>query len=341
MRGMELLERMELVDPAYVAAAAEVPDRKKKRLMTGRLLAACLSLGIILTVPGLAASVPAWYNALYAISPATAQFFQPVQRSCEDNGIRMEVVAVHMEENRAELYISLQDLTGERLDETIDLFDSYGIRTPFDCTGHCQKVSFDPQTQTATFLVTIAQWGEREIQGDKLTFTLEKLLCGKETFAGTVSGVDLVQAEQVAATQLVSPRGWSGEISVFERNGGTEACVLRPGAVLAVPTEGVALTGIGFVEGVLHVQVYYENILETDNHGMLALDNKITGEQVSCAGSVAFFDENGKGSYEDYLFPGLSAQELAEYELYGAFETARGTISGSWKVTVPLLETHR
>ena len=117
MRGMELLERMELVDPAYVAAAAEVPDRKKKRLMTGRLLAACLSLGIILTVPGLAASVPAWYNALYAISPATAQFFQPVQRSCEDNGIRMEVVAVHMEENRAELYISLQDLTGERLDE--------------------------------------------------------------------------------------------------------------------------------------------------------------------------------------------------------------------------------
>ena len=101
------------------------------------------------------------------------------------------------------------------------------------------------------------------------------------------------------------------------------------------------MTGIGFVEGVLHVQVYYENILERDNHGMLALDNKITGEQVSCAGSVAFFDENEKGSYEDYLFPGLSAQELAEYELYGAFETARGTISGSWKVTVPLLETHR
>ena len=339
MRGMELLEGMELVDPVYVAAADEVPKRKKKRLVTGKLLAACLCLGIVLTVPGLAAAVPAWYDALYGISPATAQFFQPVQLSCEDNGIRMEVVAVHMEANRAELYISLQDLTRERLDESIDLFDSYGIRTPFDCTGHCQKVAFDPQTQTATFLVTIAQWGEREIQGDKLTVTLGKLLCGKENFEGIVSGVDVAKAEQAPATQLVSLRGWSGEIPRLEQNGETKACVLRPGEVLAAPTEGATVTGIGFVEGALHVQVYYENILETDNHGILSLYNKITGEQVSCAGAVAFFDENGRGSYEDYLFPGLSAQELAEYELYGAFETARGTISGSWKVTVPLIET--
>ena len=81
-----------------------------------------------------------------------------MQRSCEDNGIRMEVTAAYIHENTAEIYLSLEDLTGTSFDETVDLFDSYRLHTPFDCTGHCQLASYDPDTHTATFLVTLEQW---------------------------------------------------------------------------------------------------------------------------------------------------------------------------------------
>lgn len=341
MRGSELLEQMALVEMDYVMAAEEMPKRRKKKGLTGRMLAACLCLGVLLTVPALAAVVPAWYDALYAISPATAQLFQPVRLSCEENGIRMEVIAVHIQEDTAEIYLSLQDLTQERLDSTIDLFDSYGIRTPFDCSGDCKMISFDPQTQTALFLLTITQWGGQEIQGDKLTFTLRELLCKKETFEGVISQVNLAEAEQNPAVQYVEPRGWSGETSPQEMNGETLVTVLQPRTNMASPVQGVTVTGVGYIEGVLHVQVYYESILETDNHGFLSLYEVATGERIGCAGSVAFYDEEGKGSYEDYLFPGITTEEIKDFELYGEFVTAPDKITGNWRVTVPLREMNQ
>ena len=40
----------------------------------------------------------------------------------------MEVEAVYVHADTAEIYLSMQDLTEERIDETVDLFDSYSIR---------------------------------------------------------------------------------------------------------------------------------------------------------------------------------------------------------------------
>ena len=70
----------------------------------------------------------------------------------------------------AQIYITMQDLEDTRVDETMDLFDSYAIHTPFACTGHCDLAGYDPDTRTATFLITIQQWNKQEITGDKLTF---------------------------------------------------------------------------------------------------------------------------------------------------------------------------
>ena len=103
MRGSELLNKMDLISPQHIHAADIQPRTKRTGLKKWCAIAACLCLVFILAVPVMAASMPAFYNMLYTVSPATAQFFKPVQLSCEDKGIRMEVSAAYLHEKIAEI----------------------------------------------------------------------------------------------------------------------------------------------------------------------------------------------------------------------------------------------
>jgi len=334
MRGNEFLDKMNLVDSAYVEAADRMPLRKISGLKKCFAIAACLCLAFSLAVPAMAASIPAFYEMLYTISPATAQFFKPVQLSCEDNGIRMEVTAAYIHEDTAEIYISMQDLEGTRLDGTTDLFDSYQIHTPFDCMAHCKFSSYDSNTQTATFLIMIEQWNKQDIIGDKLTFSIRKFLCNKKSYEGVIDDVHLGGIDLNTATQTVYPRGLSGIASVDEAQ-----TALKPVGSICSPIDGVNLTGIGYVDGYLHVQVYYENISKTDNHGWIYLIDSKTGGKIACDGSLSFSDEAEEGSYQDYIFTGIPADALGDYKLYGDFVTSSGSVEGNWSVTFPLKDT--
>lgn len=342
MRGYELLEKMELVDLAYVEAADEKGRLRKRGLARLGTVAACLCLILSLTTSVLAAKVPIFYHFLYTISPATAQFFHPVQRYCEDNGIRMEVVATYIHEDTAEIYISMQDLEQSRIDQSMDLFDSYSIHTPFDCTSHCKMVSYDPNTRTATFLITIEQWNAQNIIGDKLTFSVREFLSNKQTYEGILTDVNLNSAQRNPITQTVQPRGLGGT-KLIEKYGDSankgEIITLKSNEMITSPVDGVALTSIGYINGNLHIQVYYEDIGKTDNHGFLTLKNKYSNEVIDCFANISFFDEERKGSYEDYVFEGIPAETLSEYEVYGEFTTSAGSIEGNWSVTFPLKGT--
>lgn len=342
MRGSELLNKMELIDPEYILAAERKPVPKRNRLKKWYAIAACLCLIFCLAVPALAASMPVFYDMLYAVSPATAQFFKPVQLSCEDNDIRMEVSAVYIHENTAEIYISMQDLEGTKFDETIDLFDSYQINTPFDCTSHCILSDYDPDTHTAEFLITIEQWDAQKITGDKLTFSLREIIGKKETYEGIINDVTLSDTRLNNTPQSVYPRGIGGSefIEKYEDSDGQDLLtVLKPSGSICSPVDGVSLTGIGYVDGYLHIQICYKDILKTDNHGTLSLINKETDETISYDGSVTFFDNAGENSYEDYIFAEIPAETLGEYDLYGEFITSSGSIEGNWSVTFPLGNT--
>lgn len=338
MRGNELLDKMALVDFSYVEAAEKQPVRRKSSLKIWCAAAACLCLVFSLAIPVMAASVPAFYNMLYEISPATAQFFRPVQLSCEDNGIRMEAVAAYLHEDTAEIFVSLQDLEQARIDETIDLFDSYQIHTPFDCTGHCQLSGYDPDTHTAVFLITLEAYGLRQAEGDKLTFSIRKFLAHKKTFTGVMDAVPLNRMDLTTATQTVEPSGLGGTAlhEAYRNSAEGTLTVLKPGGSLYSPLPGILLTGIGYAEGRLHVQMYYENTSETDNHGFVSLMDGKTGKAIPAYGSIAFPDDARKGSYVDYVFTGIPMDAPGDYQLYGDFTASAGSVEGNWSVTFPL-----
>lgn len=320
-------------------AAAQKAPARPRRLRPLIALAAvlvCLALAVpAFAMPALAAD-PDGYALLYSISPAAAQFFKPVNRSDEDNGIRLTVDSVYLHSDTVEIYVSLQDLTGDRLDETTDLFDSYRINRGFDCSATCSLAGYDAQTRTARFLISITSFDGQDIEGDKLTFSLNRLLTGKTETEGAVTGLDLAAVQAEPATQQVTRRGGSGIAAEAGGSGAETRTALVPTGTLAAPAPGVAITAMGYVDGLLHIQVLYENILETDNHGQLWLENG--AEKLECLGTLSFFGENGSDSYEDYYFDVTPAQ-LADCTLYGSFVTADTLIEGNWEITFPLTET--
>ncbi len=126
--------------------------KKHRRPLPALGAAAAVVVCLMLTASVLAANVPEFYSALYAVSPRAAQFFIPVRQACEDNGIRMEVLSAYIHHDTAEIYISMQDTEGlGRIDETTDLYDSYSIHRPFSSAATCSLASYDPDIKRQRF----------------------------------------------------------------------------------------------------------------------------------------------------------------------------------------------
>ena len=323
MRSETLLDAIGDIRADYILEAKRPAKRRPilRALIAAALAVACLSATVCAMT---AADVGPAYELLYHIAPAAAQRLKPVHRSAEDQGIRVEVVSADVEGDRAEAYIAVTDLTGDRVDETLDLFDSYNIRTPRDSTGHCEFVSFDPETKTATFLVTVQNMDGSPFRGGRMTFSVRQFLSKKETWEGTIPVTADDDAPTVTAGQ-VEVRGGSGDSET--------AVFLAPGDSQFEPAEGAEITAVGEVDGHLHVQVYYRDIGRTDNHGWVWLLPEF-GPRIMPLGSEAFWDEAHTGSYEDYVFD--ASVSLDGAALYGEFTTCQTLIEGDWEITFPL-----
>ncbi|MGN0477876.1 MAG: DUF4179 domain-containing protein [Hominenteromicrobium sp.] len=313
------------------SAAARTAVHIRKARIRPILVFAALLVCFALAVPVFAAS-PAGYKILYSISPAAAQYFKPVNQSCEDNGIRMTVDSVYLSENAASFHISLQDLTGDRIDETTDLLDSYTLYSVFDYSTSCKLIQYNRQTRTAKFLVSIFAPDGHPIEGDKLTFSLRRFLSGKQEFEGELSGIDLTDVTRSSRTISAELRGWNGCRPHSDR-----FTALPPGEPLYSPVSGVDVTGLGYVDGKLHIQLCYADVLQTDNHGYIWLQTA-DGTKISDIGSGSFWDDKRKNCYEEYIFD-VDPEQLASCTVYGYFVTCDALTEGNWEITFALEET--
>lgn len=321
----------------------EKRDSKKARLFYRPAIAIvsiCLVLCFIM--PALAAGVDPVYQLMYMVSPNAAQFFVPVQKSDENNGIKMEVVSAYIHENVAEIYITLQDLTQDRVDETTDLFDSYDINRAFDSSSRCALVGFDKASKTATFLISIEAWGNKNIDGDKITFLVREFLSNKQTYDNIEIPIDLSTINAAGETQTVSCSG--GGAANYERfvefqNNPIALIPSYPMDEFAV--HGIELTGVGYINGSLHIQTAVKNSLEKDNHGVFYFkDDK--GNRIDTSYTFYFIDEDensGRIDYCNYVFD-IPQNALDAYTLHGDFVTTGMKTEGGWKVTFPLKKSN-
>lgn len=356
MNRKEVENMINNIDEKYVQEAGEYVLNNGKGKYKNRIIrrtaaiAAALALCFIISVPALsAAGVWPAYEILNSISPEIAKKLKPVNLSCEDNGIKMEVVSANIHDETADVYIALQDLTGDRIDETVDLFDSYDIHVPNDSIAHCEFVDYNDETKTATFLIQIEQ--SEKISGEEITFSVNRFLSGKQEYNKELSKDILKNVSKSPAVQLnENVRGVGGGVAAVDENGGTSDMNLNSNCdpldsinhylkedkkISYSPVDGVTVTAAGFVDGKLHIQVYYNDILKTDNHGEVYLKDR-KDNIINNVYSVSFWDKEECGSYEEYIFDISPETKLDNYTLYGDFTVGSKLTEGDWQVTFPI-----
>ena len=153
-------------------------ESRKKQVHTKSIIIAlaAIVLCVLLFLPVcVIADLDFAYDALYAVSPEIAQKLKPLREECEDNGIKLKFISSSVNEKGIEIFVSLEDLEEDRIDDTVDLFDSYSVNCPFPASNSCRFVEFDPENREALFLISIRQQDDQVITGDKITISMNRL----------------------------------------------------------------------------------------------------------------------------------------------------------------------
>lgn len=318
------------IDETITHMNKRVPQRKDV-LTAVKKLGVCVAAVLLLLFGGVSAAVAAGniqaYEIVYSLYPDMAKRLVPIHESCVDKGIKMSVEAIHIDGNTASIYLSLQDIEGSLIDESVDLFDSYSIHTNVAQIGGCTLVSYDEVNKLATFLVTVQQ--EESIAGKYMSFSVSKILTGKEELTLKLPQILLAEeTDNIMSLRDVKLRG-SGGVGDVNIN----SILISNKDQYYSPTQGAAITAYGFIDGKLHVQVYYEDILRYDNHGTIYLEKN--DEIVYPARSYSFWDEEQRGSFDEYIFD-IAFEEIQNYDIIGNFVTSQTLIEGNWNVSFPI-----
>lgn len=329
----------------------QMPDEMKARIQKNVVEAAqetdCLSislwkkpLAVVLAIvfflaiplPALAASVEPIYELMYLVSPALAQHFQPVQKSMVDQGIRMEVVSSYVNGDTVQIYITMQDLKGDRIQANTGLYDSYDIYKPFDSIGRCERVGYDAESKTVTFLITLTRMDGKDITAGKVTFSVREFL-NYTKYEDIEIPIDLQTIPTAIQTQKELDHSGGGGHAY---NPDSFRAIVPEQPNPNFPIDEIALTGIAFLDGKLHIQTRVEGYLENDHHGYFYLIDA-DGNQIKSDASYGFRDHsNGKRiRYTEEVFS-ITPKELSSCKLYGNFWTSSPLTKGNWRVTFPL-----
>ena len=334
MKTDTMLDAIGMIDDRFIEEAHRSVHLKKSRYRSIAVAAAAV-ICIALPLPAAtAAGSETAYAALYSVFPTAAQTFKPVQMSCIDNGIKMEVISADINGSEASVCLSMQDLESDRLDKTIDLFDCYNLNIPFDSSSHCSFTKYDPDTKTAYFMVHTERMDGKDIPERKVTFSVSKFLAHKQHIEGYIYDIDLNSVSEIPET--FRPEWINGCADGITPEIAENMDYLIPSETpLCYAADGMGITGIGFVDGQLHLQIFNETKHMTDNHGFISIivgsSKKITPE------GVAYFQhgDNNSDSYEEYVFD-ITPEELADARLYGEFVIAPPCIEGKWQITFRL-----
>lgn len=226
----------------------------------------CTLLLVLGIATGLAATVEAVNNKLYHYWPELAEALMPVNTSCEKLGIRMEVESAVVQDNKVMVVYSMQDLEGDRLNEysqaTIDeTAVQQGTHVSLEnIESTSLLLSYDPETRKATFAQEIEY--DRPVKG-----TNEKIRLGiPYLFLEEQVVTDLLPIlETYGENPAVIPASEADVLWYASWGGNVEQA--PEGLKLLDHTQNpevpihkhAAISGIGWIDGALHVQVHLVN----------------------------------------------------------------------------------
>ncbi|WP_084780398.1 hypothetical protein [Bacillus massilinigeriensis] len=323
----ELHERVKL---GVMKAKSEKPKRKFKRLMIPLVASAF----VVFSAGVAAASIPSFNNLVAIVSPEIALMLQPIETSTESDGIKMEVVAAMNDNEMAVIYVTMQDLTGNRIDETLDIYD-YSLTE-----GHMfnsQIVNFDENTNTATLRIQ-ANGGEY-FEGKKLNFHIDSFLSNKQTFEDVEVDINLLDKKyhtpQTVTLDSKNISGVGGKL-IKELNEKRKLTVLKPDKTeITLPEiKFMHISNIGIIDSRLHIQTKW-NKDNIDDHGYFYLVDP-SGNEIQSSSIYFEIDDSDQTKNEqrivEYVFD-IDNVDLNKQKLTGDFVTNGSYTTGNWNTT--------
>ena len=305
-------------------------EQPKRILKTGTIIPLIATIFFVFSVGVGAATVPSFNQLISFINPQVALFLQPVERTSEDDGVKMEVVAALNDEEMAVVYVTMQDLTGNRIDSTLDLYD-------FELAGghmlHSELVKYDENNRTATLRIQ-ANGGEN-LSHKKMNFQISSFLSNKQFFEKVHVDTNLVELKnkmpQTMTLKMEAVSGNGGEL-LEELQEQKTIKILKPGAMdLYLPNiDFMHITNLGFIENRLHIQTKWTGN-DVDSHGFFYLldssGNKINSSSISFGNDLNYGDDN-----IEYIID-TNYLDLDQLTLMADFVANGNYTEGNWSTT--------
>lgn len=303
------------------------------------------------TVVAAAATISGFKYLLTIIGEENAALITPVEISDEDQGIRMEVVAAGRFDNMLKVYVTFQDLIGERLgdDAKPREYNLTGIGK--EKIGGMSSIGwklmdYDEKNNKATMLFELA--GSSKLEGEDLTLKINKILYNTRKVWDYKVEKNISEVERNPAVYFADVKhllsGSLGRryIYGFEADkifgGLDEIPVLREQkeAIVFPQTDTFKISAIGIIDGRLHIQVWKDKNADESSYVHVSLRNA-AGEYKNEDSYFSFDIEDGavtgetdNPAYGEYVFD-IDENKLGEYELR-AFISESDVINGNWEI---------
>jgi hypothetical protein len=310
-------------------AKSEKPKRKLKTIA----IPLVATIFVVFSTGVGAARIPSFNNLVATLSPEIALMLQPIETSSESDGIKMEVVAAMNDDEMAVFYVTLQDLTGNRIDNTLDIYD-------YSLSGthmfNSQIVDYDKKTNTATLRIQ-ANGGEN-LNNRKVNFRITSFLSDKQTFKVPVN-VNL--NELTSNSPLTVPLdmnnipGGGGELFTKLKSQGVIQ-VLKPNEteIILPEIKFMHISNIGIIDNHLHIQTKW-NEDNIDDHGYFYFVDDL-GNEIHPSSVKYGTDKTGRtnygNEYTEYVF-NKDSVDFEEQELFGYFVSNGKFTTGNWNTT--------
>lgn len=300
-----------------------------------------LFLIIFLTRPIFADTFTSFDRLLNNINNKFEDLFQPVQLISEDNGIKMEVISAMRDDDTIVIYITLQDTEGDRIDETLDLNDSYRIKGINSYTS--EIVNYNEKNKTAT--LRIQGNSNKYFKNKKVEFSLKSFISGENNITSALSN-DIFKDNLInklnstVKLDMNNIPGGGGdlyqeletekEIDILEKNNLN---------IEFKEIEVMNITNMGIINNKLHIQTKWD-ISKFNNHGFLYLSDN-NGEKVNVKEANIYysFDKDGKpiygNDYVEYIFD-LENVNLDNMNLNAEVSYSETYVEGKWNVKFEL-----
>ncbi len=339
-----LINASEALDAAGAKTVNTAEKRKRFRAAGPAAVSAATLLCVFLALPVCAKNSPAFYRVVEFISPALADRLVPIEKSSSSQGITMEVEAIDLQGNEAQIIVSMCDeegSTADRIHGPVDLFDSYNL---FDygsetTLGGCSFLAYDEETGKAYFKITTQTSGT--YREDKLHFSVREILCDKSS---EEREIDLMGIRESVPTRMEALNGMGGMMEEdslppsLAMTYGTQEDPYCRSSVLDLrraeecAADDFTVTGAAYMDGVLRLQVCMGDNRHADRHVQPFLVDA-DGEEKYEDYSVSWQETVGDVSYQFYEYWFIGELDNPEdYSMYGIFHDSGECIEGQWEV---------